>query len=701
MLHLRGRSSDVVVDVSTGAPTIVHWGSPIDGDLAPAAIERPLVIGSPDVVAELSVVPEHGSGFTGRPGLLGHRRRGAAWAPRFVPAGHELDGSRLRVSAVDETAGLAMTVVFELDHALVVWAEITNVGDDRYLLEALSIALPVPQHASELGSFTGRWTRELHPVRVPWPHGTYSVENRRGRTSHEHPPLIFAGTPGYGEWRGEVWGAHLAWSANNAVRAERLPDGRRMLQLGELVHPGEICLEPGESYRTPELIAVHSASGLSAATQQFHRHLRARPSHPQRPRPVLVNTWEAVYFDHDLDKLRGLAERAARVGAERFVLDDGWFGSRRDDRSGLGDWVVSPDVYPDGLGPLIAYVRGLGMEFGIWVEPEMISPDSDAYREHPQWALVTDGYEPVLARQQLVIDLTCADAFDHVLGQLDALLRDHDITYLKWDMNRDHIAAADAAGAAATHRQTLALYRLLDELRRRHPTVEIESCSSGGARIDHEILRRTERVWTSDCNDALERQTIQRGASMLIPPELMGAHIGPERSHTTGRRHDLAFRAATAFFGHLGVEWNLLSLSDDELDHVAGIVALHQRFRSLLHHGDVVRFDTEPAYVAHGVYSADRSEGLVSFAQLTSAASQTPARLCLPGLVATSRYRVERLRLPGEPEGPGRTQPAWCRDGVVMSGGALDAVGIQPPALHPESAVLVHLRVVDDGAASE
>ena len=210
------------------------------------------------------------------------------------------------------------------------------------------------------------------------------------------------------------------------------------------------------------------------------------------------------------------------------------------------------------MAPLIERVRALGMEFGIWVEPEMVNPDSDLYRAHPDWALADPGYEPVLGRHQLVLDLAIPAAFDEILGRLDALLGDHDIAFVKWDMNRDHVQATGADGRAGTHEQTLALYRLLDELRRRHPDVEFESCSSGGARIDLGILQRTERVWTSDCNDALERQTIQRYASMLIPPEVMGAHVGPPTAHTTGRTQTLAFRAATALFGHFGIEWNLL-----------------------------------------------------------------------------------------------------------------------------------------------
>jgi alpha-galactosidase len=698
MIHLQGRSSDVVVDVAAGVPTIVHWGAPIAGDVPTlgAVLVRPLVGGSADVIAPVSVVPEHAAGFTGRPGLLGHRRRGTGWAPRFTTAGHEHDGGRLVVRARDDRAALELVVTVELVDALVVWAELTNVHpSDRYLLDALTITLPVPERAGELGSFTGRWTREFHPVRAPWPHGAHLVENRRGRTSHEYPPLVFAGTPGYGEWNGSVWGAHLAWSGNHAVLAERLPDGRRYLQLGELLHPGELSLEPGESYRTPEVIAVHSDAGLTAATQQFHRHQRSRTTHPSTPRPVLVNTWEAVYFDHDLDRLTTLADRAARIGAERFVLDDGWFGSRRDDTSALGDWIVSPDAHPNGLSPLIEHVRGLGMEFGLWVEPEMVSPDSDLYRAHPEWALVTDGYEPVQSRHQLVLDLARPDAYRHVLDQLDRLLADHDIAYLKWDMNRDHIAGSGADGAAGTHAQTLAVYRLLDELRGRHPTVEIESCSSGGGRIDHEILDRVQRVWTSDCNDALERQTIQRGASMLIPPEVMGAHIGPERSHTTGRRHDLAFRAATALFGHLGVEWNLLSLGDDELDALAEVIALHRRLRPLLHGGDTVRFATEAAYVAHGVYATDRSEAIVSFAQVATAPSLTPPPFALPGLDPDRAYRVTHVPLPGERLGPSRTVPAWWNDGATLTGAALAATGLQLPSLNPESAVLLHLVASD------
>ncbi len=711
MIHLRGHNSDAVIDLSHGAPVIVHWGAPLcepDGAALAASLERPRVHAAPDAVAPISVVPEHGSGFPGRPGLLGARNDGRDWAPRFRPAGHHLESGEstgvltgastgalsgvLTVEALDDVAGLSLTTTIGLGHVLSVRIEVTNLSpDEPYQLSALSVTLPLVARARELLTLGGRWGREFQMRRNRWHEGAVTVENRRGRTSHEYPPLIFVGATGFAESVGEVWGAHLAWSGNHAMLAERLPDGRRYLQLGELLHPGEITLEPAESYRSPEVTAVYSENGLSAATRQFHRRLRARPEHPRTPRPVMFNTWEATYFDHKLDRLLELADRAAQIGAERYVLDDGWFGSRRDDTSGLGDWIVSPEAHPQGLEPLITHVTGLGMSFGLWVEPGMVNPDSDLYREHPEWALANDGYEPVLARNQLVLDLARPEAFDHVLDRLDRLLTDHDITFLKWDMNRDHIGAGGATSKAGTHAQTAAVYRLMDTLRCRHPSVEIESCSSGGARVDHEILRRTQRVWASDCTDPLERQMIQRGASLLIPPEIMGAHIGPERSHTTGRRHDLAFRAATALFGHFGIECDLLELSNSELDDLAEVVATHKRFRPLLHSGDTVRFDTEDTYSAHGVYASDLSEALVSFAVVAPTPSLTPPRLLMPGLDPVRRYRVERVPLPGERAGPTFTAPPWWDEGVQLHGDELGYVGLQLPGLHPDTAVLIHL----------
>ena len=384
LVHLHGASFDLVVDVSTATPTIVHWGQPLGDAPNLAALDvvlgRPAVAGAVGSVAPISVVPLHAEGFVGRPGLAGRRGGGRDWAPRFATSAHRVDGEVLTVESRDDVAGLALTSEFAVADALTVRVTVTNVGDRRYSLDAATVSLPLPADADELLGFEGRWAREFHPVRTSWPHGAVVSEHQRGRTSHEHVPLLFAGVAGFGEWVGEVHGIHLAWSGNHTLLAERLADGRRYVQAGELLHPGEVVLEPGESYTTPEVVGVYSATGLTPATWGFHRTVRRSPTHLTTPRPVLLNTWEAVYFDHDLDTLRELADVAAAVGIERFVLDDGWFGSRRDDTSGLGDWWVSAAVYPDGLAPLIDHVTGLGMEFGIWVEPEMVNPDSDVFR---------------------------------------------------------------------------------------------------------------------------------------------------------------------------------------------------------------------------------------------------------------------------------------------------------------------------------
>ena len=410
---------------------------------------------------------------------------------------------------------------------------------------------------------------------------------------------------------------------------------------------------------------------------------------------MVLNTWEAVYFDHRLERLTELADVAARLGVERFVLDDGWFGSRRNDRAGLGDWHVAVDVWPEGLNPLISHVRKLGMEFGLWVEPEMVNPDSDLFRAHPDWVLSGSGRPgrlPEAWRNQQVLDLANPDCWAYIHDRLDALLADHDIAFLKWDHNRDLIEAGHG-GRPGVRAQTLAVYRLLDELRRRHPGVEIESCASGGGRVDLGILARTDRVWASDTNDALERQHIQRWTQLLVPPELVGSHVGPPRSHTTGRTHDLGFRVATALFGHFGIEWDIASADEEEQQALAEAIAVYKRLRPLLHGGQVVRADhPNPAAYLHGVVAPDRAEALFAYVQLTASAFETPGLARLPGLDPDRVYRVTPLAVAGEPQTKQTVAPRWTEAGGASLGGrALGEVGLPLPVLRPEQALLLHL----------
>ncbi|MFM8644588.1 MAG: alpha-galactosidase [Actinomycetota bacterium] len=617
VVHLVHETVSVVVDVSGGVPAIVHWGAPLSGSDAAtltAMTARPLTHGSLDSVPPLQIVPQHSLGVQARPGLQGHRPGGRDWGPRFSECEVHTTGRSVTTVSHDRVAKLRLETHLELTEsgALRASATVTNEGDTRFLLDALTVALPVPSSARDLTTYSGRWSREATTHRQTIDHGAWTTENRTGRTSHEYPPMLWWSTSDAREWSGEVWGCHLAWSGNHVMLAEVPPDGRRYAQFGELLMPGEVCLDPGASYATPVVVGTYSSGGFTPASWVMHGHARDEAhSHGAAPavRKVLLNTWEATYFDHDTEQLKALAEAAADVGIERFVLDDGWFGARRNDRAGLGDWVVSREVYPQGLAPLIAHVRSRGMDFGIWVEPEMVNVDSDLVRAHPEWVLHSPDYEPVMARHQLLLDLTNEAAFAHIYGQLDALLRDHDIAFVKWDMNRPLIHASAADGAAGAHRQTLAFLRLLDALRAAHPQVEFESCASGGGRIDHAVLSRTARAWTSDCNDPLERQRIQRGIGMWVPNEMLGMHVGARVSHTTGRSQSIEMRAITAMFGWMGVECDPRKLDDHERDVLRQAIALHKQHRELLHGGLTVRFDLDDdTALAHGVMSHDASE---------------------------------------------------------------------------------------------
>lgn len=670
-------------------PEIVAIGRGLDG-LDPAAREQPVARGALDDPVPLGLVAEASLGAGGRPGLVGGRRDGSGWSPRFRLDDIELAGGATgRFGLVDDVAQLALDVSIEVSDVVIITAELRNDGDDDYMLERLSPSVPMWFHAEELLQFTGRWCREFQPHRSDFDR-TVLIENRTGRTSHARLPAVFVGSSGFDERHGEVIGIQLAWSGNHEVVAERLPDGRRHVQVGELLAPYEVVLAPGEAYRAPDLVVAWSDAGLGPATDAFHAEVR-RHLPPAVPRPVILNTWEAVYFDHRLDTLSALADVAAEVGVERFVLDDGWFGGRRDDTAGLGDWWVSDAVWPSGLTPIIEHVRSLGMEFGLWVEPEMVNPDSDLYRKHPEWTLTTEGYEPVLGRHQLVLDLGRDDVRDFLFAALDTILRDHEIAFLKWDMNRE-IVQGSRAGRAAAHGHVHGVYDLIDRLRSAHPAVEIESCASGGGRADLGILRRTQRIWTSDCNDALERQLIQRGFGMLFPPEVMGAHIGPERAHTTRRRHDLGFRGATALFGHLGIEWNLLDTTEHERARLAAIIACHRRLRPLLHGGRVVRVDhPDPAALVHGVVARDLSHAVFAYVQLTPSATTVPLPFTVPGLDPLRRYRVRPIEEVESASTSGTRDPGWMSAGIDTSGASLARIGLQPPVLHPESAMLIEV----------
>ncbi len=689
----------------TAVPRLIHWGSDL-GAVEPESLAqlvdagRAIAPSSPDTPLSPSLLASSAEGFSGYPVLIA--RRTGFPAARLPLRIHRTvlthDDTAISVELVaDDDHGPLLTItwraVLSPEGVLTIGLDARAEAPDGVDLHRLAAAVPVPARATELLDFTGLWAGERRPQRGTVRDGLHLREQRRGRPGHDAPYLTVAGTPGFGFRSGEVWALHHAFSGNSATGVEALPTGHRRLLAAELLEPGEVVLEPGGTYTAPEVVLAWSDRGLDGLSERFHPFVRALS--PSAHRPVVLNTWEAVYFDHDLDRLLPLVEAAADLGVERFVLDDGWFQGRTDDRRALGDWTVDPQRWPAGLHPLADAVVARGMEFGLWVEPEMVSPDSRLAREHPEWMLAdttadAEAHHPPTWRFQHTLDITIPAARIHVLEALSALLDEYPIAFLKWDHNRDQ-----HAGSAAAH--TRALYALIDDLRARHPQVAIESCASGGGRVDLGIARRVHRFWTSDTNDALDRQRIQRYSGLLMPPELLGGHVGAPRAHITGRRHELSFRLATALFGSAGIEWDITGASDDDRAVLRDWVATVKRFRGLLTTGRSVRTDeaTDDRYV-HALVAPDGSEALVSLATLATPAVAIPAPLRLPGLDADRRYRVQPVTLGAPAHAVQDAPPAWiAAGGTTVSGALLAELGLPVPLLGPEQALVLHAVALD------
>ncbi|MCU1583388.1 MAG: alpha-galactosidase, partial [Microbacteriaceae bacterium] len=697
----------VVFDLATAElPSVVYWGR-ADGNRAIEAAEQLSLTSTPSVMNSsldapraFTIVPTEREGWSGIPGL--ELRRAFQLAPRLSLVEVTNSGQTAEFTLRDDAAEIEIRVGYELDPfgVLSVSNRITNRGEAPLEVVAARSLLPLPARAAEILDQTGRWSHERVPQRTPVRDGIHHRQVRRGRPGHDSPLLTVVGTPGFGFRHGEVWSSHVAWSGDQEWMVERLPEGAGTLSavLGgnELLRTGEVRLAPGESYVSPSTLFAWSDEGLDGLSSRFHGYVRAFPSHPATPRPLVLNTWEAVYFDHDHARLLDLAERAASVGVERFVLDDGWFLGRTNDRAGLGDWTVDRKTWPAGLGEISASVHGLGMQFGLWFEPEMVNLDSELAREHPDWILAPNDSTGRPWRHQFVLNLAEPTVSDYLFDSISSLVAEYSIDFLKWDHNRDlHEAVSRLSGAPSAHAQTLATYALLDRLLLAHPGLEIESCASGGARVDLGILRRTHRVWASDTNDPIERQSIQRWTGMLVPPELVGSHVGPSEAHTTHRVSSLQFRLVTALFGHAGIEWDLTRCSDDELAGLHEWAEFYKSRRGLLHAGTTVRADlTDAALALHGIVSHDRSAAIFAFVALASTAVGHSERTLFPGLDPERSYRVRLRPELGSPSLHQISSPRWFtqsaeENGIELSGWLLSTAGVPLPVLNPGSAILL------------
>jgi len=703
LVHLSSPDVSIIFEISDSTVGIRYWGSAIPhvethNDLL-AAVSNSIANSNFDIPLYPGVLREHSRGFLGHPAISGHRL-GKSWSTHFSLTSIQQSASSLALTLIDSHVGLTLELTYVLNEfgILSINAALTNTGESSYNLEEFNYWLPLPDRASEVMDFTGRWSHERHPQRRAISYGVSTREIREGRSGHDYTiaQLALAGQPDFRS--GEVWALSMAWSGNSQHFVEKLPSGETSIGAGELLEPGEAMIEAGARYVIPGVIANYSNEGFDGLSHNYYRWLRSRPHHPTniRPRPVTLNVWEAVYFDHDEAKIKAIVDKAAEVGVERIVLDDGWFNLRRHDRAGLGDWVVDPAVWPQGLAPVIAYINEKGLEFGLWFEGEMVNPDSDLYRAHPEWILHEGDRTPPPWRNQQVLDLTHPGAFEHVFSQVDAVLSEYNIAYIKWDHNRVLVDAGHL-GQAAVHNQTAAIYRLFDQLKERHPGLEIESCASGAARIDLGVIDHVDRFWTSDNNDALERQTIQRWTGLVIPPEMLGTHIGPTHSHQTGRTQEISFRAVNAFFGHAGIEWNITEASDEELRTLKHWIALYKKNRALLHSGKAIRVDhPDNAAFLYGVVAHDQSEAIFAYVQHRMNTSTFPAMATFPGLDPLRNYRVKVLHEAGAPKKMQVSDPLWVSnpDGIVQSGALLAQLGVRPPILSPENGILISIATI-------
>ncbi|MCI8387707.1 MAG: alpha-galactosidase [Clostridiales bacterium] len=599
-----------------------------------AAIEYP-VNGSGDFrISALSIRGENGNTTTdirykshkiykGKPALEG-------LPATYVNSDDEAD--TLELVCVDELTGAEVTLIYtafnKLD-AITRSVVVKNTSDKAFDIERIhSSAVDFNESDFELMHLQGRWAKERTLVKRELQFGLQGIQSKRGSSSHNNNPFIALGRDGYTEESGEVYGFSLVYSSNFAAEIE--VDCMRSTRVLMGINPVDFGwkLEPGESFTAPEVVMVYSANGVGEMSRTYHKLYRynlCRGEWKTKKRPIIVNNWEATYFNFDDDKLVAIAKDAAELGIEMLVMDDGWFGVRNSDNCSLGDWYVNEKKIKGGLKSLVDRVNSLGVKFGIWFEPEMISPDSDLYRAHPDWCLHVNGRERSIGRLQYVLDMSRKDVRDNIFEQMSAILSSANIEYVKWDFNRNltevgsDLLPADRQKETA-HRYMLGVYELLERLLTAFPHILLEGCSGGGGRFDAGMLYYSPQIWTSDDTDALERLEIQYGTSMVYPPSSMSAHVSASPNHQTGRQSSFKTRGDVAMAGAFGYELDLNKLTDDERELVKKQVADYHKYYDVIQNGDYYRLinptedkATMSSAAAWESVSQDKNEVLLTY----------------------------------------------------------------------------------------
>ena len=668
-------------DALLPSPADRHPGGTVDEQ--GARLEYP-VFGAGDYRAPAGMCHTANGTAAGRLQYVSHTITAGKPALEGLPAVYaetDAEAQTLVIRLEDPDVGTAVellyTVMEGLD-AVIRSARIQNIGKRTLELErAMSASVDFDRCDFDMLQLSGAWARERTPYRNPLVPGIQSVDSKRGMSSHQHNPFFALMAKDAGEDMGEVYGFSLIYSGNFLAQAEVDENRMTRAQLGINPFGFRWMLEPGESFQTPETVMVYSGNGLGGMSRTYHRLYRTRLCRGRfrdTRRPVLINNWEATYFRFDEEKIAALASEAAPLGIQLLVLDDGWFGKRDDDHSSLGDWVEDRRKLPGGLKGLAERVRRTGMEFGLWVEPEMVSPDSNFYRAHPDWCLHVPEKEPEhtpFQRNQLVLDFSRRDVCDAVTERITAVLRSAPISYIKWDMNRSHTDVGSAAlpprqQGEVAHRFQLGLYRVMETITARFPDVLFEGCAGGGGRFDPAMLYYMPQIWTSDDTDAVERLKIQYGTSLVYPAGTMSAHVSAVPNHQVGRTTSIDFRGAVAMAGNFGYELDIQKLSGEDKEAIRRQIALYHRDEALVRQGDLYRLASpfEGEVSAWMFVSPDRSRALVTACRVLNHPGTPPNRLRLKGLEPGRMYRVT-------PDEPGETDRP-----VTAGGSGLMRVGL-------------------------
>ena len=570
--------------------------------------------------------------------------------------GGEEDCESIEILCEDAFTGLQAALlytVFEQADVITRSVRIINKGKEAfYLTKVISASIDMDNREFEAISLHGSWARERQIQTVPVSHAKLSVESTRGESSHQDHPFLALKTKGTDQEHGEVYAMHFVYSGNFKALVQNDQFDQVRMMMG--IHPEDFKwkLMPGEEFQAPEVVMVYSHEGLGRMSRIFHDFYREhliRSPYKNKKRPILINNWEATYFEFNTEKLIAIAKQASKLGIEMLVMDDGWFGNRFDDNRALGDWIVNEEKLPGGLKYLVDEVNKLGMKFGIWFEPEMISPESELYKEHPDWAIAIKGRTATRSRNQYVLDLSRRDVLEHTYESVAKILRSANIEYVKWDMNRQLTDLGSAClpvdqMGELYHRYVLAVYELQERLMKEFPYLLLENCSGGGARFDPGMLYYSPQIWCSDDTDAIERLKIQEGTALIYPLSAMGAHVSDCPNHTVGRVTPFETRGYVALAGTFGYELDVTKIPEEDRKMIPEQVAMYHKYNDLVREGDYYRiasYRENHYFDCYGVVKKDKTEALFTFVQVLNRPNYHSRRMVLQGLDPEKNYRIE------------------------------------------------------------